>query len=44
MQEQPDLRHADLFTRLMARCSMTEVALALGALVFALAMGLAAPI
>lgn len=40
-----DLRDADWLTRMIARCSATELLLAVGALLFALAIGLmAAPL
>lgn len=37
-----DLHDADLLTRVMARCSACEIALAVGALAFAIVAGLAA--
>lgn len=43
MYEGPDdLRGVDLLTRVMVRCTATEVVLAIGALAFALVAGLAA--
>jgi hypothetical protein len=42
MYEVPDCRDADLMTRVMARCTSTEVVIALIAAVFAVVAGAAA--